>query len=143
MRRLGLAVALSALPFAAFAGGVNLVQIVEPAPGVCVNNGGELFTGGIAGGEVQPDPRSVPLLLRLDDPAGRTLELTFFFDGAEVGSILYDFPPGQNSVETDEFSLPAFAVLDGGDRPIRVNARVVDAPGVESADEVTIDLEIL
>ena len=61
MRGLYLGALFLLLPTWAFA--QPTVDIVSPQSNSCVNNGDEVFTGGILGGQAQPEKRDVPIEL--------------------------------------------------------------------------------
>lgn len=116
----GIAIALLLAPSAGRAR--PTVEIVSPRANTCVNNGGELFTGGVPGGEIAPLPRDVPLVLRLAETEGQQLTLRFEVDG----ELVYEaqFMPAAAGVaeETDFYVIPAEDIEDGDGRRLRVVA---------------------
>ncbi len=104
---------LSCLPFGALA--ASAVDIVSPAPGACVNNGGVLFGGGVFGGQAAPPINPVDLLLRIteDDGSGDAdvVALTFEIDG-ELAFESFYFPQVEGVPE--ETDLYALGIIDDG-----------------------------
>ncbi|MCB9547109.1 MAG: PKD domain-containing protein [Myxococcales bacterium] len=122
MSRLGFVVVLVAWPALALA--QPALDIVSPGAGSCVNNGPEVFIGGGFFGQALPPERAVPVELRLAEPAGQEISLSFEVEGRSVLDAVFQ-PQAANAPELtgDRFSLPSFELLDGIDREIRVVAR--------------------
>lgn len=132
---------LLGLTGAAYAGGADVeVEIQSPGQGQCVNNGDEVGTGGIVGGEALPSPRNVPVRLRLRSAGGAPLILTFSTE-AELFTVLFDFPAGQEEAVTDVYAIPANLIPDGRDIELEIIARSFDNPNLTARDTVTFTLD--
>lgn len=141
MRKIGFWLATCLCSSAAWAGGaLPTVEILSPAPGQCVNNGGEVGTGGILGGEALPDPSVVEIDLRLSDPQGRSLGITFTAGGIDVLNDRFDFVGGAQQAETT-FFLDPFALQDAEELELLVTIRPVDDPNTTAVDNVVFELD--
>ena len=60
------------------------IVITSPSVAECVNNGDDIITGGIAGGELLVDGRDVPVTFTARSPDGKDLNLTFLTEWSEV-----------------------------------------------------------
>lgn len=141
MRKVGILLASCVWASSAWAGGgVTSVEIVSPGAGECVNNGGEVGTGGILGGEAVQEPRSVPIILRLSDPDGRDLSVTASADGLDLFTSRYRFPAGENLADA-EFFIDAFAIEDGERKELEVIVFPVADPNTTARDTVVFQLD--
>ena len=144
MGRITFVLAAVCLPFAAF-GGEPLgpaVQIVSPAPGVCLDNDGAVSQG-IPCGEAFDEGRSIPLALNLSQFGGTPLRIIFRTawvenvselrcengeceevlvpqNRAEEWSVRFRFPDGENDVLADNYDIPGFLVGDSPDTTLTV-----------------------
>ena len=114
-----------------------VINIVAPAPGVCVNNGDEVFEGFI-GGEALPDPRDVPLTLEVGSAGGGTVHLVFESNDEILFEADYEVAQAGVNEETDRYVLPGFLVEDAADYTFKVTASVDEQ---EAEDEVTVRVD--
>lgn len=140
MRKIGFLLVTCLCATTAHAGGLPTVDIVSPGAGECVNNGGEIATGGILGGEVVPDQRNVPVSLALGNPGGGPLSVTFLVDGIEQFTARYDFPIGQQDAE-GRFDIPSGLIQDGERKELEVIVRPLDDPQTSARDTVVFQLD--
>ncbi|MCB9553036.1 MAG: PKD domain-containing protein [Myxococcales bacterium] len=136
----GATLLLLGLTGAAHAGLPVNVEILSPGQGQCVNNGDRVGTGGIVGGEALPSLRDVPVRLRLTSVGGTSLSVTFT-SRFELFTVRVDFPPGQEEIVTDAYSLPAFLVEDAANTSLEVIVRSVDNPNLTARDTVDFMLD--
>ncbi len=122
MRAFGILLAL-AVSWSSSAFAQPTLQIIEPAPGGCFNNGGELFEGGVLGGEALPDKRGIPLRLQLGSVSGDAVHLVYRVGEVVVGEA--DFLPGAANTpeESDQFEVPGFAIEDAANFELTVIAQ--------------------
>lgn len=116
------------------------VTILEPTGDVCVNNGGQIGTGGILGGEALPDRRPLPVTLQLHSAGGVPLLLTFTSD-FELFTVQHNFLPGDEDAVVDLYSVAPGLLLDGEEVTLEVIAVSVDDPGLTARDEVSFQLD--
>ena len=142
MLRKSLLLAFVCCPLSAFAGGppVN-VEILSPVVGTCVNNGGEVFLGGIVGGEAAQPTRPVSTRIRLIEQNGNgrpdPITLTFSVDQVEQFVAVYTPVAEGQAEETDLYSL--FAIQDGPQRTLTVSAAL--GGGASVTDSVSFRLD--
>ncbi|MGK0361275.1 MAG: PKD repeat protein, partial [Bradymonadia bacterium] len=137
LRKAAVVIAFGALPTTALAGNPLTVTIDSPDGIGCVNNGGELFTGGFFGGGIIPPARDVPVALTLTGHGGEPISVVIDVDGFEA--VQEVFVPLDASPAAVEYLIPSFAILDGEDRSFTVS---VSSDNFGQADDtVTILLD--
>lgn len=137
LRKAAIVIVMGALPATALAG-VNLQVTIDSPDGVgCVNNGGELFTGGFFGGGIIPPPRDVPVALTLSGHGGEPVTVAIDVDGFEA--VQEVFVPVDASPAQVEYFIPSFAIADGEERSFTVS--VTSDNFGQDDDSVTILLD--
>jgi PKD repeat protein len=129
----------------------HTIDIVSPVANSCVNNGNEVYTGGLIGGQAQAQRRDVPLEFTVHSPDGETVMVSFLTEWTEAGfdgnpvprnemyQIMMAFPEGEDTVTTDSYPIPGFFIGDGTD--VRVTIRS-EHPSAQLAEaEVVFDLD--
>ncbi len=141
MRKIGFWLATCLCTSTAWAGGnLPTVEILSPTAGQCVNNGGEVGTGGILGGEAVPEPNVVEVRTRLGDPEGRPLSITINVDGADVLTSRYDFQDGATEADV-EFYIDPFILFDSPRLDMTITVRPLDDPNTTAVDDVVFELD--
>lgn len=141
MRRFFVAIPLSVLPAVAHAGANDVsVTILSPAGGGCVNNGGELFAGGILGGQAAQPVGPVSINLRLTDGNGNgvpdPITVRLSVDGLIVGEHYFQGAAEGQPFETGP--IPVFTIADGENATLEAEA--INGASV-ARQAVTFDLD--
>jgi PKD repeat protein len=127
------------------------VSINSPTENSCINNGDQIGTGGIIGGEAASQPRDVPLNLTIRSADGQNVTLTVLsewteeapdgnlIDRSETYQIIVSFPADEIIVTTDDYPIPGFFIGDGQD--VRVTIRSEHPVFELDEDSVIFDLD--
>ena len=126
------------------------IQITFPVEGECVNNGDEIFRGGIVGGEAQAQPIDVPLVFNAYSFDGADLGISFLIEWTAMGldgaaiqrSEMYEAIlqlPANEVVEVDQFPVPGFFIEDADD--VRITVRSTHPVDGIFEDSVVFDLD--
>jgi len=127
------------------------ILITSPTENTCVNNGDQVTTGGIIGGQAASQPRDIPLGLILNSSDGQGVTLTILSEWTELGpddnpiprsetyQIMVSFPAGSIELITDDYPIPGFFIGDGED--VRVTIRSEHPVFGLHEDSVTFDLD--
>jgi YVTN family beta-propeller protein len=137
---------LAAIPLllapAVAAAGVNdaTVAILSPSAGACVNNGGEVFAGGVLGGFAGPPIRPLSVNLRLTESNGNGTPdpLTVRIDVDGVQALERTFDPVAEGVAFETGPIDIFAIEDGENRRITAHAIIGQTDAQQS---VVFDLD--
>ena len=143
MRRILAAIPLLMVPMSAWAGANDAtVAITSPAAGVCVNNGGELFTGGVLGGLAGPPIRPVRVNLRLTEQNGNgqpdPITVRIDVDGVQV--LETTATPVAEGVAFQSGDLDIFGIQDGLNRRITAHALLGETDATQSV-VINVDRE--
>jgi hypothetical protein len=129
----------------------HTIDIVSPVADSCVNNGNEVYTGGLIGGQAQAQRRDVPLEFTVHSPDGETVMVSFLTEWTEAGfdgnpvprnemyQIMLAFPEGEDTVTTGSYPIPGFFIGDGTDVRLTIRSEHPSAQLAEA--EVVFDLD--
>lgn len=135
MRVVGIALALFTFQVHA----QTSVEILSPMSNTCVNNGDDIFLGGVPGFDPPQNfmDLEVELQLQSNPPAALAIE---FFNGQEAEPFQRDdYMPQDGSVFTNMYYLPEFLLPDAASLELRV--RVTPDGGAAIEDTVTFRLD--
>ncbi|MCK6570857.1 PKD domain-containing protein [Myxococcota bacterium] len=141
MRGFLVAIPLSVFPTLAIAGANDVsVAILSPAGGGCVNNGGELFSGGVLGGLAAQPIGPVSVNLRLTDGNGNgaadPITVRLSVDGQVVSEHYFQAAAEGQPFETGP--IPVFTIEDGEN--VTLEAEAINGAST-ARQSVTFDLD--